>query len=153
MRRYNFALKYEQLVKIRFFLPQKIKIQALKSILSARLAEGKIRVYENLFIKEPKTGLLKKFFTSAKTSSETILFVVRKNEHQNLMLAQNKITDVKFVTPNELNVMDIMRNHKVQKYMRGDGDTKQMGIIFYIDKRVWLRIMECHIIMRGSENH
>lgn len=120
LRRYNLGFRYEQLVKIRFFLPQKIKIQALKSMLSARLAEGKIRVYENLFIKEPKTGLLQKFLKSAKTSSETILFVVRKEENINLMYAQNKISDVKFVTPNELNVMDIMRNDKVRTYRRDE---------------------------------
>lgn len=70
-------------------------------------------MYEGITLPEPKTKILRKFLDQAKTPSESILFVIRKNENRNLLLAQSKIKDVKFVTPNEINVFDILKSDKV----------------------------------------
>ena len=78
------------------------------------MAEGKIRVYEGISMPKPKTKILKEFLSNAKTPTENILFVIRKDENRNLILAQNKVDDVKFVTPNEINVFDILKSDKVR---------------------------------------
>lgn len=93
-------------------IPHKIKIRGLISCLSAKLAEGKVRVVDSEVISSHKTRDLSKMFPRV-GHREVYLFVVPKLADRNFMLASRSVDFLKVVNPNEVNVRDLLKFDKV----------------------------------------
>lgn len=96
----------------RYNVNEKVKIKALVSMMSGRLAEGRVRVYENEVLEDHKTKHLapKLPFFGEK---EKLLFVSPKTPDANFKRASSNIDRLKVVRPNEVNVRDVLTFDKV----------------------------------------
>lgn len=93
-------------------IPHKIKIRGLISCLSAKLAEGKVRIVDSEIISSHKTRDLSKLFPRV-GHKEVYLFVVPKLADRNFMLASRSVDFLKVVNSNEVNVKDLLKFDKV----------------------------------------
>lgn len=91
-----------------FHLPKKVKRNALKSALAAKLAEKQLMVVEDLKFKEAKTKEGVKLLENLSLESALI---VDSHENKNLILAMRNIPKVKAVDHSQVNVYDVL-NHK-----------------------------------------
>ena len=91
-----------------YHLPKKVRRNALKSALAAKLAEKQLMVVEDLKLKEPKTKEGIKLLESLSLESALI---VDSYENKNLILAVRNIPKVKAVDHSQVNVYDVL-NHK-----------------------------------------
>lgn len=96
----------------RYHLNEKIKVAGLVAVMSARLSEGRVRVYDTEDLTSNKTKHLapKLPFFGEK---EKFLFVVPKIANRNFRLAAGNIERLKVVTPNEVTVRDVLIFDKV----------------------------------------
>jgi large subunit ribosomal protein L4 len=90
-----------------YSIPKKKYHAALRSALSARLADGAVMVLSDLSIPQPKTKLLAKVLEQLGLTAN-ILIVVRE-EGAPLERAARNLPQVKLVTPESLNVYDVLR--------------------------------------------
>lgn len=96
----------------RYQLNEKIKLAGLVAVMSGRLSEGRIRVYDSEDIASGKTKDLVRslpFFGE----KEKFLFVVPKEANRNFRLASANIERLKVVSPNEVTVRDVLLFDKV----------------------------------------
>lgn len=91
-----------------FHLPKKVRRNALKSALAAKLAEQQLMVVEDLKLNEAKTKEGVKLLESLSLESALI---VDSHENKNLILAMRNIPKVKAVDHSQVNVYDVL-NHK-----------------------------------------
>ena len=89
-------------------MPKKAKRNALKSVLSMRLAEKHLLVLDTLDFKEPKTKDGVKLLETLKLESALI---VDRHDNKNLFLSLRNIPKVEVVDYNQVNVYSIL-NHK-----------------------------------------
>ncbi|WP_447979890.1 50S ribosomal protein L4 [Candidatus Nitrospira bockiana] len=84
---------------------------ALQAALSARVGEGAVTVVSDLSIAEPKTKLLSKALAQLGLTSKTLskTLIVAAEEQADLARAARNLPGVKLVTPDKLNVYDILR--------------------------------------------
>lgn len=94
-----------------YSIPKKKYHAALRSALSARLAEGAVMVLSDLSLPEPKTKLLAKMLTKLGLTSKTL--IVLGNEGGSIERAARNLSDVKLTTPESLNVYDVLRYHAI----------------------------------------
>lgn len=72
---------------------------ALKALLSAKLAEGKIRIIDSEALEEPKTRVLSKII--GKYGEQTrVLLVTSYKPDKNTMLASQNIQNIALAKPN-----------------------------------------------------
>jgi large subunit ribosomal protein L4 len=90
-----------------YSIPKKKYHAALRSALSARLADGAVMVLSDLSIPQPKTKLLAKVLEQLGLTAN-ILIVVGE-EGAPLERAARNLPQVKLVTPESLNVYDVLR--------------------------------------------
>ena len=91
-----------------YSLPKKAKRNALKSVLSMKLAEKQLLILKTLELKEPKTKDGAKLLETLKLDSALI---VDDHQNKNLFLSLKNIPKVKAVDYNLVNVYDVL-NHK-----------------------------------------
>ena len=94
-----------------YSIPKKKYHAALRSALSARLAEGAVMVLSDLSLPEPKTKLLAKMLTKLALTSKTL--IVLGNDGGSIERAARNLSDVKLTTPESLNVYDVLRYHAI----------------------------------------
>jgi len=94
-----------------YSIPKKKYHAALRSALSARLAEGAVMVLSDLSLPEPKTKLLAKMLTKLGLTSKTL--IVLGNDGGSIERAARNLSDVNLTTPESLNVYDVLRYHAI----------------------------------------
>jgi len=94
-----------------YSIPKKKYHAALRSALSARLAEGAVMVLSDLSLPEPKTKVLAKMLTKLGLTSKTL--IVLGNDGGSIERAARNLSDVKLTTPESLNVYDVLRYHAI----------------------------------------
>lgn len=95
-----------------YHLPMKVKLQGIISCLSAKLAEGKIRVVDSEKLETHKTNNLYKMLPDS-GQKELYLFVTGKEVDPNFKLAAAGIDRCKAVNPNQINVRDLLKFDKI----------------------------------------
>lgn len=95
-----------------YHLPMKVKLQGIISCLSAKLAEGKIRIVDSEKLDSHKTNHLYKMLPQF-GKKELFLFVTGKEVDKNFALAAGNIDTCKTVNPNQINVRDLLKFDKV----------------------------------------
>ncbi|KAL4437911.1 hypothetical protein ABPG74_001082 [Tetrahymena malaccensis] len=97
---------------LRYPLNKKIRLQALKVVLSAKLAEGKLRIIETESVDEPKTRAIAKMLEKMDKRSR-ILIVHPYQLDSNFELAHQNIQKLQSCYPNELSVLKVLTNDRV----------------------------------------
>src|SRR6266545_6996879 len=94
-----------------FAIPKKKYRAALQSALSAKMAAGSVMVLSALPLAAPKTRLLAKALSQLGLTSTTLIVVGAG--HADLERAAANLADVKIVSPELLNVYDVLRYEKL----------------------------------------
>jgi len=91
-----------------FKVTKKIRLHALKVMLSAKLAEGKIRIIDDEKVEAPKTrlvaGVLKQFDPKYR-----FLVVTGYNTDPNFKIAQKNIPRVELCQPDRINILKLLK--------------------------------------------
>ena len=95
-----------------YSLPKKMIQGALKSALSAKLAEQKLTVVEGWPLETHKTGQFRETLTRLDSDTKTIL-LVEPEGNRNLELASRNLAGVKLVTPRALQAYDLLRHDRL----------------------------------------
>jgi large subunit ribosomal protein L4 len=90
-------------------LPHKMVVGALRSALSAKLAEQKLTVVDNWALETHKTKPFRQTLTKLDGSSRTIL-LVEAGANRNLELASRNLEGVKLVPTTQLEAYDLLRH-------------------------------------------
>jgi large subunit ribosomal protein L4 len=90
-----------------YSIPKKKYHAALRSALSARVADGAVMVLSDLSIAAPKTKLLAQALADLGLSATTLIVI--GEDGGMLERAARNLPDVKLVTPETLNVYDVLR--------------------------------------------
>ena len=96
----------------RYPLNEKVKVAGLVAVLSGRLAEGRIRVYDTEDLDSPKAKQLAQRLPCF-GEREKFLFVAPRVPNRNFRLAAGNIRRLKVVAPNEVSVRDVLVFDKV----------------------------------------
>lgn len=118
-----------------YVIPHKLKIKGLISCLSAKLAEGKVRVIESEAVPTHKTGDLNRLFPQT-GHREVCLVVLPKSPDRNFVLASHKLRSVKTVGANGLNVKDLLKFDKVVFTVQSLHETCQLLLswLYHLEK-------------------
>ena len=92
-------------------LNKKVRLKALKVLLSAKLYENKIIAIESEKLATPKTRHLDQILEPYK--NERLLFLTSFKQNENFMLAQRNLEYVKVKNPEEFSIPNIMRADKI----------------------------------------
>lgn len=92
-------------------LPKKVRKLGLKTALSAKLAEGKLRVINNVDINDHKTSLLTATLSTLGLSS--VLVIDGQDVNKNFLLAASNIIGVDVLPQQGANVYDILRHDEI----------------------------------------
>ncbi|WP_349582389.1 50S ribosomal protein L4 [Leuconostoc citreum] len=84
---------------------------ALKSVLSKKVAEGKLVVVEALSFEAPKTQDFKKVLANLSVDTKTLVVVDEDNE--NAILSARNLTNVQVMTTKGINVLDVVNADKL----------------------------------------
>ncbi len=92
----------------RYAVPKKLKRLALKSVLSAKLADKELIVIDELKMNEPKTKEMVKVLSNVKADKKVLIVTAEKDE--NVVKSAANIPGVRTVLANTMNVYEIV-NH------------------------------------------
>jgi large subunit ribosomal protein L4 len=95
-----------------YALPRKMVLGALRSALSAKLAEQKLTVVEGWPLETHKTGKFRQTLSRLDADVRTIL-LVEPEGNRNLELASRNLEGVKLVTPKSLQAYDLLRHERL----------------------------------------
>ncbi|ACA83417.1 50S ribosomal protein L4 [Leuconostoc citreum] len=84
---------------------------ALKSVLSQKVAEGKLVVVDALSFEAPKTQDFKKVLANLSVDTKTLVVVDEDNE--NAILSARNLTNVQVMTTKGINVLDVVNADKL----------------------------------------
>lgn len=87
-------------------MPKKMRQLALKCTLSAKLADGELRVVDSLEVKEPKTKDM--IYTLIALGIGSSVIIATENTNENLKLSTRNIEGVKVIPARLLNVGDLL---------------------------------------------
>jgi large subunit ribosomal protein L4 len=90
-------------------MPRKMRRLALKCALSAKLADGELRVVDNLEMKEPKTREMMDALVALGIGTSVVIATDKADE--NLVMSARNIDGVKMIPARLLNVGDLL-SHK-----------------------------------------
>ena len=93
-------------------LPRKMVVGALRSALSAKLADQKLTVVDGFTLESHKTGQFRQALSRLDGDTRTIL-VVESPGNRNLELASRNLEGVKVVAPASLQPYDLLRHGRV----------------------------------------
>jgi len=79
-------------------MPKKIRLLALKTLLSAKLAEGKLRIVDSEQISEPKTKLVAKIVKQFEDKCQLLVVTAYKTD-PNFKIAQENIPNIHVAQP------------------------------------------------------
>jgi len=96
----------------RYALPKKIRIGALRSALSAKLAAEKVTVVDTWTLETHKTKAFRQVLDLLDGDSKKIL-LVDLAANQNLVRASRNLEGVKLIAPNGLEVYDLLRHDRL----------------------------------------
>ncbi|KGP89731.1 50S ribosomal protein L4 [Pontibacillus chungwhensis BH030062] len=91
-------------------LPKKVRRLALKSALSQKAADNDLIVLESLSFDAPKT---KEVVNMLKGLDAKEAIIVTANVEENVVLSANNIQDVKVLTVEQVNVLDLLTHDKL----------------------------------------
>jgi large subunit ribosomal protein L4 len=94
-----------------YALPKKMVLGALRSALSAKLAEEKLIVVDAWQLESHKTKALRETLDKLKTARTALL--VSAGENQNLALASRNLEGVTLVAPNVLQPYDLLKHERL----------------------------------------
>jgi large subunit ribosomal protein L4 len=95
-------------------MPKKMRLAALRSVLSAKAADASIVVVDDLDIKEPKTRLMAEVLGSlVGTSTALVLMPAKDQNYDNVMRSASNIESAKILLASYLNVRDVLSFDKV----------------------------------------
>ena len=92
----------------RYAVPKKLKRLALKSVLSAKLADKELIVIDELKMNEPKTNEMVQVLSNVKADKKALIVTAEKDE--NVVKSAANIPGVRTVLANTMNVYEIV-NH------------------------------------------
>jgi len=101
-----------------YSIPQKIKIQALKSSLNAKLNENNLVILESFGLLEPKTKEVAKIFRNlkidfpGKKKSDSVLLLLEKID-KNLITASRNIESLTINLASDTNAYEILSHNKL----------------------------------------
>jgi len=90
-----------------FTVPQKMKVEALRSSLNAKHRDNELIVVDSVTIEKPKTKEFQKVLQSLKVNS-SVLFVLDTID-ANVKLASRNIGDVSLKKADDLNALDVLQ--------------------------------------------
>jgi large subunit ribosomal protein L4 len=94
---------------------KKMRRAALFSVLSRKMKDGDLKIFDNLQIEEPKTknlfAPLRAALNLKKSQKKLDVLLIAERENKNIMRASSNIPKTKATHPESLNVYDVM-NHK-----------------------------------------
>lgn len=90
-----------------YAFPKKKRRGALRSALSAKIADGSLKIVDNFELESHKTKAFKAVIAGLEQSGK--LLVVDSNANTNLQRASNNLVEVKFVAPLALNIHDLLK--------------------------------------------
>jgi len=95
-------------------MPKKMRLAALRSVLSAKAADAGIVVVDDFDIKEPKTRLMAETLGNwVGTSTALVLMPVKDQNYDNVMRSASNIESAKILLASYLNVRDVLNFQKV----------------------------------------
>ena len=92
-------------------MPKKVRRLALKSALSSKVQNDNIVVLNDLQFANPKTKELVSVLEGLNAPSKAL--IVTSSKEENVILSANNLKNVKVVTVNEVNVLDIISHDKL----------------------------------------
>jgi len=95
-----------------FEIPRKIRLHALKVMLSAKLAEGKIRIVDSEKVDAPKTKLVANVFKQFDPKFR-FLVITGYNTDPNFKIAQENIPRIETARPHNLNILKLLKCDKL----------------------------------------
>ena len=95
-------------------MPKKMRQAALRSALSAKVAEEGILVLDELKLPEIKTRLMAQALDQLVGSDSVLILIPEKNEeYQRVILSTNNIPDATTVLVNYVNIRDLLKYERV----------------------------------------
>lgn len=88
-----------------YLVPKRVRKDALASAIKLRLRDGRLKVFDSLELKEPKTKSALEIF---KRSGLDNALIVIDGENKNLKLAVRNLKDFKLVDAHGINVYDVL---------------------------------------------
>jgi large subunit ribosomal protein L4 len=88
-------------------VPKKVRRLALKSLLSAKVAEGRVLVLEELDCPEPRTKNMVQLLSALPGGEGNVLFVMHKPD-RNVVLSGRNISRLSIVLADTVNVLDLL---------------------------------------------
>lgn len=93
-------------------LPKKVKRLAIKSALSAKVEEGNLIVLDELSFEKPKTKEMVKVLKALNAEGKALVITEGK-DNENVVLSARNIAGVKPLSPENINVVDIVHHDKL----------------------------------------
>lgn len=93
-------------------LPKRVKKQAVRSALTAKVADKKFFVLEELKVEKPKTKEMVALLESLKIENEKILFLLGKKD-ENVYKSLRNLPKVKPLISDAINIYDIVNNEYI----------------------------------------
>ncbi|MBO8169389.1 MAG: 50S ribosomal protein L4 [Thermoanaerobacteraceae bacterium] len=93
-------------------LPKKVKRLAIKSALSAKVEEGNLIVLDELSFEKPKTKEMVKVLKALNAEGKALVITEGK-DNKNVVLSARNIAGVKPLSPENINVVDIVHYDKL----------------------------------------
>ncbi len=94
----------------RYKLPRKVKQLAIKSVLTSKLAEGKLVIVDSMNLAEVKT---KKMVEVLNNLDAKKALVVLNEKNLNVQASARNIEGVKAITVNTINIFDLLKYEKL----------------------------------------
>lgn len=95
----------------KYKLPKKVRGLALKSALSSKVQNDEMIVLTELNFEQPKTKQLVNVLEGLNVEDKALIVTAEKQD--NVVLSANNLQDVKVLTVNEVNVLDIISHDKL----------------------------------------
>jgi len=92
-------------------LPKKMRRLAMRSVLSARVAEDALTIVDAFTIESPKTKTLLETLQTLGVGSRVVVVLAERSD--GVLRAAKNLDDVHVVTPNGLNLRDLLRLPRV----------------------------------------
>ena len=98
-------------------MPKKVRLLAMKTLLSAKLAEGRIIIVDNDDIPERKTKHISEMISNFSLKDRVLYITGQKNE--DFSVASRNIEKLTYTTFNEVNLTEIMKNDTIMFHLDG----------------------------------
>jgi len=95
----------------KYKLPKKVRRLALKSVLSSKVKNDDMIVVSELSFEKPKTKELVNVLQGLNVADKALIVTAEKQD--NVVLSANNLQDVKVITVNEVNVLDVVSHDKL----------------------------------------